>query len=135
MQLTKKASYGLISLLEIAAGSPEEPVSAIYVSTKYSLPAPFVVKILHQLKCSGIITAKQGRKGGYYLAKPPETISMRELIEILDNPLALLSCLTPTKACQLDTICPTKGLWKAIDGKIKELLNEWTLKDLLEQQE
>ncbi|MCD5416827.1 Rrf2 family transcriptional regulator [Candidatus Bipolaricaulota bacterium] len=135
MQLTKKSSYGLIALLEIAAGSSEQPISAVYVSTKYSLPAPFVVKILHQLKCSGIITAKQGRKGGYYLVKDPETISVRQLIEILDKkPLALLSCLTTSKACQLNAICPTKALWEAIDEKIKELLNKWTLKDLLKQQ-
>ncbi len=134
MQLTKKSSYGLVALLEIAAGSPEQPISATHVSTKYSLPAPFVVKILHQLKCAGIITAKQGRSGGYYLAKDPATISVRQLIEILDKPLALLRCLTTSKACQLDAICPTKALWEAIDGKIKELLTEWTLKDLLEQQ-
>ncbi|MCI2425407.1 Rrf2 family transcriptional regulator [Candidatus Acetothermia bacterium] len=134
MQLTKKSSYGLIALLEIASGSSEQPISATDISTKYSLPAPFVVKILYQLKCSGIITAKPGRSGGYYLVQDPETISVRQLIEILDKPLALLSCLTTSKTCQLDAICPTKALWEAINGKIKEALNEWTLQDLLDQQ-
>ncbi len=133
MSFTKKSSYGLIAALELAAGVSESPVSAGRIAAKYSLPAPFVEKILHQLKLAGLVNARKGRGGGYYLTVDPATLSVRRVLEALDESLDLVGCLGPGSDCRLAQICPTKSAWAKIDQRFKALLDSLSLSDLLEQ--
>jgi len=133
VSLTKKSSYGLIAALELAADVSEGPISAGMVAAKYSLPAPFVEKILHQLKLAGLVNARKGRGGGYYLSVDPASLSVLRVLEALDESLDLVGCLGPNSNCQLTQICPTKSAWAKIDQRFKALLDSLTLSDLLEQ--
>ena len=133
MSLTKKSSYGLIAALELAADVSKGPVSASVIAAKYSLPAPFVEKILHQLKLAGLVEARKGRAGGYYLTVDPASLSVRRVLEALDESLDLVSCVGPDSDCRLIEICPTKSAWAKIDKRFKALLDSLSLSDLLEQ--
>lgn len=131
MHLTKKSSYGLIAALELAATAASEPLSAGAIAEKYALPSPFVEKILHQLKTAGLVAAQQGRGGGYYLVVDPASVSVRHVLEALDESLDLVGCLGPDPKCRVTEICPTKSAWKKIDQEFKELLGSLSLGDLL----
>lgn len=133
MSLTKKSSYGLIATLELAADVSESPVSARMIAAKYSLPAPFVEKILHQLKVAGLVNARKGRGGGYYLTVDPATLSVRRVLEALGESLDLVGCLGSDSDCRLTQNCPTKSAWAKIDQRFKALLDSLSLSDLLEQ--
>jgi len=133
VSLTKKSSYGLIAALELAANVSGRPVSAGVIASKYSLPAPFVEKILHQLKLADLVKARKGRGGGYYLAVDPASLSVRRVLEALDESLDLVGCLGPNSDCRLTRICPTKSAWAKIDQRFKELLDSLSLSDLLDQ--
>ena len=93
MHLTKKSSYGLVAIFELAETSPEGPVPARVLAGKYNLPYLFVEKILQQLRAAGLVGAQKGRGGGYYLIADPATISMRRVLEALGESLDLLDCL------------------------------------------
>jgi Rrf2 family protein len=93
VHLTKKASYGLIAALELAANTDAGPLSAGTIAEKYALPAPFMEKILHQLRRSGLVAAQQGRGGGYTLIDDPPTVSVRKVLESLDESLDLVGCI------------------------------------------
>lgn len=133
MHLTKKASYGLIAILELAGnkGVDAGPLSAGAIAEKYALPAPFVEKIMHQLGRSYLVEARQGRGGGYTLACDPATVSVRRVLEALDESLDLVDCLGSDAACRLAEICPTRPAWRKIDQRFKELLDSLSLSDLL----
>ena len=135
MQLTKKSSYGLIAALELASSAAEGPLSASAIADRYSLPHPFVEKILHQLRQAGLVSSTQGRKGGYRLAQSPNRITVREVLEALGESLDLVGCLGPGTPCELTQICPTKGAWARIDRRFKEMLDSLSLGDLIENEE
>ena len=133
MQLTKKASYGVIAALELARSGDAEPISAAAIAEQYSLSPSFVEKILHELRRSGLVDSKQGRAGGYFLSRPATTISVREVLEALNESIDLVGCLGSPAACQLTGICPTKNAWGRINDRIRELLDSMHLQDLLDR--
>ena len=132
MQLTKKASYGLIAALELARATDGQTMSAPAIAEQYSLPVPFVEKILHRLRQAGLVTSRQGRGGGYALAVPPSELSVRGVLEALDESLDLVGCLGPEPQCELTEICPTKHAWGTINRRFLDLLDSMSLNDLLE---
>ena len=131
MNLTKKSSYGLIATLELAAASDTSPQSATRIAERYSLPVSFIEKILHELRHAGIVSSKQGRTGGYFLARAPEDISVRNVLEALGEPLDMVGCLRSSSHCDLTDCCPTKGAWQHIDQQFKSLLDSLSLQSLL----
>jgi len=130
MQLTKKASYGLIAAFELARSADSKPLSASAIAGRYDLPAPFVEKILHRLMQSGLIVSRQGRGGGYTLAEDPGRVSVRRVLEALDESLDLVGCLGEGDGCGLTEICPTKSAWGMINRRFHALLEDLSLEDL-----
>lgn len=135
MNLTKKSSYGLIAALELAHASCIGPQSAASIAEQYSLPSSFIEKILHELRHAGIVGSKQGRAGGYFLARPPEDISVRDVLEALGESLDLVGCLKSGSHCDLTDCCPTQGAWRHIDNRFKGLLDSLSLQSLLHSEE
>lgn len=131
MNLTKKSSYGLIAALELAHASETAPQSATRIAGRYSMPVSFIEKILHELRRAGLVSSKQGRAGGYYLARSPEDISVRNVLEALGESLDLVGCLKSDSNCELTDCCPTKGAWQHIDNRFKSLLDSLSLQSLL----
>ncbi len=131
MQLTKKASYGLILMLELARLPADESLSAAVVAGRCSLPAPFVEKILHRLRTAGLVESRQGRAGGYRLSVAPERLSVRRVLGALDEPIDLVPCLGDEPRCNLVSICPTKKAWARINARVSDLLESLSVGDLL----
>ena len=130
MQLTKKASYGLIAAFELARSEEHACLSAASIAERYGLPVPFFEKILHELKRAGVVQSKQGRGGGYLLARTAGDISVRQILEALDESLDLVGCLGSGDCCELTDICPTKPAWSLINRRFLGLLDSLTLADL-----
>jgi len=131
VHLTKKASYGLIAAYELARNRSDRPVSAAAIARRYSLPLPFVEKIMHRLKRAGLVESRQGRSGGYTLVDPAAEVSIRRILEGLDESLDLVSCIGPDSICSMTDICPTKTAWGTINRGFIELLDSLTLADLI----
>jgi len=132
VQLTKKASYGLIAAFELSRQSVQEPLSAAAIAERYDLPTAFLEKILHRLKQSGLVVSRQGRGGGYALAEDPTAVSVRQILEALDESLDLVGCLGAEGCCDLTEICPTKPAWGTINRRFQALLESMSLGDLHE---
>ena len=69
--------------------------------------------------------------GGYTLIDDPMTISIKKVLESLDESLDLVGCITANSECHLTAICPTRFAWGKIDQRFKELLDSLSLQDLL----
>ncbi len=131
MQLTKKAGYGLIASLELAANIGRDPISASAIAEKYKLPLPFVGKILHQLKSAGLVSAQQGRGGGYTFSRDPSKVSLRQVLEGLGESLDLVGCIDVKSDCLLAPVCPTKKVWEDLDRKFKGLLESLSVGEII----
>ncbi len=131
MRITRKSDYGLRAMVELAQRYERSPVSIAEIATSQQIPDPFLEKIMQELKGAGLIRATHGRGGGYSLERPPQEISVKEVIEALEGPVALVTCLDSSLRCDIEEGCPTSGFWAVVNRRFEEALGETTLLDLL----
>ena len=100
MRLSRTILYAIRATLLLARAAPGTPVSCSQLAREGRLPERFLLQVLRCLVTHGTLRSTYGVSGGYYLARPPEQISLREIIEAFDSPLDLtlaeLKCMPPT---------------------------------------
>lgn len=133
MKITRKSDYGLRAMVELAKHYDEAPVPIAEIASAQSIPDPFTEKIMQELKGERLIQATHGRGGGYSLKRAPEQISVKAIIEALEGPVALVSCLDPALQCMIEEGCPTSEFWAVINDRFERALGATTLADLLEE--
>lgn len=133
MRITRKSDYGLRALCTLAQNYNGEPISIGQLSAEHKIPEPFLEKIMQELREHGLVEATHGRGGGYLLRKHPSQISLREIIQALDGPIALVTCLDPSLTCSIEADCPTSPVWKVINQKFEEYLESLTLSDISQE--
>jgi Rrf2 family protein len=114
-------------------GPGAKPAHALakQIAQEQNLPVAFVKKLLQKLCRAGLVKATVGKQGGYALARAPQEISIRELLEALEGDLAPVSCLASDHLCELADGCTTRRIWEQIDQKIQEALESLSLGDIL----
>jgi Rrf2 family protein len=99
--LTKKGKYGLKAMVHLAGLTAENIAQVGDIAEANAIPKKFLDQILSDLRKAGLVYSKKGKAGGYALAKPPESISVGQIIRVLDGPLAPIQCASVTayRAC------------------------------------
>ncbi len=87
MKISRSTGYALIAVGYIAQNSDDGAVLAARVSKEYNIPLEYLLKILQQLVRANVLRSKRGPRGGFFLARPPETITLLEIIEAVDGPM------------------------------------------------
>ena len=88
MKVSKKGEYGIRALCQLAERQGEGVVQIREIARLESIPRKFLEGILLQMKSAGLVRSRRGVEGGYALARPPEDITLGEVIRLLDGPLA-----------------------------------------------
>jgi len=130
MKITRKSDYGLRAICELAKHHGNAPVSISEIASSQGIPDPFLEKIMQALKSEGLIRSTHGRGGGYSLNRMPAEISVKEVVEALEGPIALVHCLDPEAECSIEDGCSTSGFWSLINERFMEALGETSLEDL-----
>ena len=125
LKLSKKTDYAIILLTHL--GGANAPVSAKKVSEHYQLPYPMVANILKLLVSSGLIKSIRGKRGGYLLSVPAKEILLSEIIQVTDNPFALVECVHDKDLCKIRQCCPSQIPLIALHNKIQQFIEETTL--------
>lgn len=87
MKISAKAEYACLAVLALAQPRPDgSPVRIREIADENAIPERYLVQILLQLKGAGLVHSTRGASGGYRLARPPETISLREVLTAIDGP-------------------------------------------------
>ena len=90
--LTKKAKYGLKAMCYLAGTPAGETALVADIAEANQIPKKFLDAILGELRNAGFVHSKKGKGGGYMLARPPEEISVGNIVRTLDGPLAPVQC-------------------------------------------
>ena len=132
MRLSTKGEYASRAMLELALRHGGPPLHIRDISRAQDIPERFLEQILLQLKRAGCLRSRKGPNGGYYLAKPPERISVAEVIRVMDGPLAPIDCVSVTahEVCARERFCGLKGLWKETRDAVARILEGTTFADL-----
>lgn len=95
------------------------------------VPRPYLCKIINLLARKGLIISKRGVGGGIKLARPPEQITLFEIIQAIEGEKWAADCLLGYSWCGRENCCPTHKFWKETKEKIKHELQRWTLADVI----
>lgn len=122
LNVSRLADYA-VNVLVCLAKENNESLSSQAIATQTKLALPTVKKVLKMLIKQHLIGSHQGVKGGYALNKKPDNISVADIIEAIDGPIALTHCCQKTDACRLKAACQTEEAWQGINLFIKGALN------------
>lgn len=87
MKISRSTGYALVAVGYIAQNYKDGAVLAARVSKEYNIPLEYLLKILQQLVRANVLRSKRGPRGGFFLARPAESITLLEVIEAVDGPL------------------------------------------------
>ena len=159
MRVSAKAEYVCVAMLELAANYAEaQPVRIKTIADAQGIPQRFLVQILLQLKTAGLVASVRGASGGYQLSRPPENISLADVINVIDDrTLTTHSSLGETavsdgprprrqrrpvrndsalqEAVHSPAVETLLGVWKEIQMEEQRLLEKLTLAELVRRSE
>ncbi len=127
LRITKITDYGFILLAHMANQGREELHNAKDLSAIIDVPLPTVSKVLKILTQGGILKSHQGSKGGYSLSKQADQISVAEIIEAVEGPLAITECST-IEGCERG--CLVSNSWQKINKSVIVALQKISLADM-----
>ena len=133
MRISAKADYGLRALIELAILEKEagRPVKRDQLGAAQDIPVAFLENILLELKRAGIVMSVRGQQGGFRLSRPPEEVSLAQVIRALDGPLASVRGVRPEDVDYPGNAMPLRDVWIAVRTSLRSVLEEVTLADLV----
>ena len=129
-KLNRLTDYAVVALAHMVRGGARVQ-TAPQIARECGVPLPTISKILAALGQAGIVQAQRGAAGGYTLARPAAAISMADVIEALEGPIALTACVEGTEEhCVVETLCPMRGNWNRVNRAIRTALDGVTLAEM-----
>jgi Rrf2 family protein len=132
MKISAKTEYACIAMLELASryGSGE-PVRIRKIAERHDVPPRFLVQILLQLKSAGLVMSTRGAAGGYHLIRPPELVSLGEVMQVIEgnsNSDSQASNASPDSPA----VKALQEAWRDVEAAQRERLQKITFAALLE---
>lgn len=130
IRLTNLADYAVVLLCQMVEEG-NALVSAQQLAETTTLPVPTISKILGALGRANILVSQRGLKGGFQLARPATDITVADIVEAIDGPIALTNCVGgQPKDCAIEDACHQRSSWNVINNAIKDALHGVTLQDI-----
>ncbi len=128
--LSTRGDYGL-NFLEGLYRAQGKLVSLKLISKERSLPIKYIERLASKLKAAGIITSREGARGGYKFARDPKSITVFDVVTVLEGDIALTPCKKHEGLpCPRADDCVIRGGWSEIQNEVLLLLKTRSLKDL-----
>ncbi len=130
MKISTKSQYGLRAMVFLAQHK-NKILPLKIIAKKEGISLHYLEKIISALEKKGLVKAKKGFQGGYFLAKKPEKIKIGEIIKALEKDIPLVKCLK--EFCPRSKKCLAKKFWRNFHKTISLAINSLTLADLIEE--
>ena len=135
MKLSTRSRYGTRLMLDMAQHYREGPLQLGDIAKRQEVSLKYLEQIIIPLKKAHYIESVRGRTGGHILTKPPEEITVGEIVALLEESSGLVKCAQDATVCQRADRCPTRLLWKEAYEAMFDRLEAVTLADLVERAE
>jgi len=119
ISITSKSPYAVLALAELARNDPAEPVPIGELARRRDVPVQFLEQLFAVLRRAGIISSQRGVKGGYRFARAPSSVTVLEIVELLDGPLGRNA----------------QGIFADAANAARRVLAETTISDVLEREQ
>jgi FeS assembly SUF system regulator len=130
MRLSNLADYAVV-MLAAAARRGGGRLSATCLAAETGVPLPTAQKLVGRLATAGLIVSARGSAGGFRLARPAAEISLAEIVEAVEGPIALTACVEAGKQdCGLDHQCQVRPHWGVVNDALRGALDQVSLASL-----
>ncbi|SHJ63324.1 transcriptional regulator, BadM/Rrf2 family [Anaerobranca californiensis DSM 14826] len=134
MKISAKGDYACKAVLELAINYHEgKPVQISDIAERQNIPIKFLEQILIILKQGGVTKSKRGAEGGYYLAKPPEEITVADIILLTEGAFVHAPCIPQEDNCKNSVDCVFRPIWQEVEDSIYHILQKTNFKILSEK--
>jgi len=131
MRLSSMADYAVVTMTAAARHCGGARVSAGQLAEETGLPAPTVQKLVSRLTAAGLLRSTRGVGGGLKLARPAAAITLADIVEAVEGPIALASCLEESSGgCQIEQACSVKPHWPVVNQALRGALAQVSLTQL-----
>lgn len=131
MQVSRKVDYALRAVIYLSLQKDARPVPVSEIATHRRIPQKFLEKIITNLIRADIVHSHRGAHGGYTLARNPELISFRDVIEAVEGPISINSCVTERRDCSVLSSCNMQRIWQEGQRRMLEYFSGTSLADVL----
>lgn len=128
MKLTTRAHYSVKALLDLSLQPTAKPTSVAAIAQRQDIPAPYLEKLLIELRRSGLVRSVRGAQGGYCLAHQPAQISLGQILTAVGETVETLPHFAPEQPQAEDWV--THSLWQRLHQRLQDVLYTITLADL-----
>ena len=123
MRLSSMADYAVLTMSAAARHCGHARVNAAQLALETGLPAPTVQKLVSKLSAAGLIKSVRGAGGGFKLARPAAAISLADIVEAIEGPIALTACSQHGRHdCELEGHCHVMPHWGAVNAAMRGAL-------------
>jgi Rrf2 family protein len=133
MQITRRADYGVRTMLDVASLEFGAVAFTHEVAARQGIPLPFLAKIVPALTRAGLLRSYRGAGGGIALSRPADRITLLEVVEAVDGPVALNLCVIWPEECGRSGTCPVHRVWCEARAVLAAQLSSTTIASLLER--
>jgi Rrf2 family protein len=130
MRVSAKADYAVRAAVELAAAE-EGPIKGGRLAEAQDIPLQFLEHILLELKHHGIVRARRGAKGGYWLARPANEVTIADVVRAVEGPIADVQSTPPEAIEYSGNAASLREVWVAVRASLRSVLEEVTLADLV----
>jgi Rrf2 family protein len=130
VRISAKADYAVRAAVELAASASERPVKAERIATAQDIPLNFLENILAELRHSGIVRSRRGADGGFRLAKPPDQVTIADIIRAVEGPLASVRGEPPEETAYAGPSEALPRVWIAVRANLRKVVEHVTVADV-----
>lgn len=130
MQITRACEYGMLGLIALARRPLGDVVMLDTLAQEEGIPASFLGKIFQSLSRAGLVRSARGTGGGFSLSRPSEEITVLEVMEAIEGPIAFQRCLEPESDCGHRGGCALCGLFTEAQERVKDVFGQTTVAGL-----
>ena len=128
-RINKLTDYAVVLLVDMARTGRVRSAQQIAADT--GVPLPTVSKVMKALTRDGLVLSTRGASGGYALGRPADGITVADMIQAIEGPIALTSCVeSADDGCGIESLCPMHGHWNRVNGAVHAALSSVTLAEM-----
>ncbi|MEW8993366.1 Rrf2 family transcriptional regulator [Clostridium sp.] len=131
MKLSTKGRYGVKAMVDLAINFGKSPISIKSISNRQNISEYYLEQLFSVLRKAELIKSIRGANGGYILAKDPKEITVYQILEVLEGPIEISTCLD-SDGCNNIDCCATRIVWKKIKDSIDSVTMAITLQDIVD---
>lgn len=131
MRLSSLADYAIVMMSAIARHCGHARLNAGQLAEETGIPVPTVQKLVSKLSAAGLLRSVRGAGGGFQLARPAAAVTLAEIIEAIEGPIAMTSCVEDGRHdCALEGSCKVQPHWAVVNGAVRGALSAVPLSSL-----